>query len=405
MDLLSATGQRALAAASRERDPDSLGAAERLRREFSPELAAAALTQVTLRRRAAAKLPHAEGMYLTRDGLEQATRWPVAQWRAGLFRDAGVETVWDLGCGVGVDAMALVAAGLGVHAVEADPRTAAFAEANLLGELARTGAGPSRAVTVTTGLAEEVTVPAGAGVFLDPARRGARGRTWDVSRFSPPWSVVETHLAGPWSTAVKLGPGLPKELIPAEVAATWVSVDGDVVEASLWNFITPGPRAVVLRQDGVHTLLPGAEPLPVGEVGEWIHEPDNAVIRAGLVAEALPGARLLAPGIAYATSAAPLSSPFATDFRVLEVLDHDVATLRRWVKQQRIGNLEIKCRAMDVDPAALRRQLRPKGEGQATLILARTRDGARALVVERVPRGERARGQANPHRPAGRAGP
>lgn len=373
MEILGSEGQRALALAATEPDPDSLQAAQRMRREFPAELAAAALTQVALRRRARDKLPQADQLFLTPEGLEQATRWPVAQWRAAQFRQAGVGSVWDLGCGLGVDSLAFLDAGLRVHAVEADPTTAAFATANLR----------DRDAEVTVGLAEDARVPPGNGVFLDPARRTARGRTWDVSRFTPSWALVEQYLGGEWHTAVKLGPGLPKELIPDEVGAVWVSVAGKVVEASLWNFLPAGPRAVVMQGDGVHTLLPGAEPLPVGELGEWIHEPDNAVIRAGLVAEAAPNTRLLAESIAYTTSDALLASPFVTDFRVVEVLDHDVATLRRWVRRNGIGSLEIKRRAIDVDPAVLRRQLKPKGDAHATVILARTTRGTRAIVVER----------------------
>ena len=156
-----------------------------------------------------------------------------------------------------------------------------------------------------------------------------------------------------------------------------------MVEVSLWNVLDPGPRAVVMRDGRVHTLLPGAQPLPVGDLGAWLHEPDNAVIRAGLVAAAAPHARLLAASVAYLTSDAPLRSPFATDYKVLEVLENDIATLRGWVKAHRIGSLEIKRRAIDVDPAALRRQLRPKGDAHATLILTRTPRGAKAVVVER----------------------
>jgi hypothetical protein len=88
--------------------------------------------------------------------------------------------------------------------------------------------------------------------------------------------------------------------------------------------------------------------------------------------------------VAYASSEAPASSPFVTDYQVREVLEYDVATLRRWVRQHRIGRLEIKRRAIDVDPAVLRKQLKPRGDGAATLLLARTAAGARAFVVERV---------------------
>ncbi len=377
MDILSGDGARALMLAAQEPDPTSLAAATRLRKEFPAELAAAALTQVMLRRRAKAKTPLAGEMLWTAQGLEQATRWPVAVWRAEQFRAAGVTDVWDLGCGLGVDAMAMVQVGLRLTAVEADPATAAFATANLN----LVGGG-----SVRVGLAEEAVVPDGAGVFLDPARRTARGRTWDVADFSPPWQLVESYLTSSHPCAVKLGPGLPKPLIPLGMGAAWVSVAGDAVEAMVSNLGEPGPRAVLFPQGATHpaVLTAGADPLEVGPVGAYIQEPDNAVVRAGLVAEASPGAWLLAPGVAYTSSDHPIAGPFTTNYRVLEALDYDLSTLKRWVKQHSVGRLEIKRRAIDIDPAVLRKQVKPKGEAAATWILARTSQGARAFVVERT---------------------
>ena len=102
--------QRAAATemAMAEADPESLAAAARLRSRFSPEVAAFALTQVSLRRQAAAKFgAAAESMWFTRDGLEQASRPSVAAWRAERYRAAGVRRVIDLCCGIGADARGL----------------------------------------------------------------------------------------------------------------------------------------------------------------------------------------------------------------------------------------------------------------------------------------------------------
>ena len=66
---------------------------------------------------------------------------------------------------------------------------------------------------------------------------------------------------------------------------------------------------------------------------------------------------------------------------MLVELDARPAALRAWVRANRIGVLEIKKRALDVDPAALRRRLRPSGPNRATLILSPTIRGARAFVV------------------------
>ncbi len=87
---------------------------------------------------------------------------------------------------------------------------------------------------------------------------------------------------------------------------------------------------------------------------------------------------------AYLASDAPVTSPFVTSFEVTEVLEYNPKLLKAWVREHRVGTLEIKKRGIDVDPAELRKRLQPKGPNKATLVLARTPEGARALVVRRI---------------------
>ena len=68
------------------------------------------------------------------------------------------------------------------------------------------------------------------------------------------------------------------------------------------------------------------------------------------------------------------STPFATCFRVLDVLPFDEKVLRAWVRERGIGTLEIKKRGTDVTPEQLRRQLKPSGPNRATLIVTRLWD-------------------------------
>ena len=77
-------------------------------------------------------------------------------------------------------------------------------------------------------------------------------------------------------------------------------------------------------------------------------------------------------------------TPFATAFRVLDRLPYGVKELRAWVKVHDVGRLEIKKRGIDVDPAELRKRLRPAGSASATLVISRTPRGALVAVVERV---------------------
>lgn len=369
--LVSPEAESALAMAAAQPDPDSLAAAQRLRRDFPPDQAAATLTQVALRRKAVAKFgERAGGLFFTAAGLEQATRAEVADWRASRFVAAGATRIVDLGCGLGADALAFADSGLHVRAVDADPVTAIFASANL-----------GRPVTCAT--AEEVAGPLLAeadAVFLDPARRTSAGRTWRVSDLSPSWEFAVGLLEGRLG-CIKAAPGLPSTVIPAGAGVTWVSHRGDLVETSVWSW---GSRTAVLLPDGLE--LASGQAAPVGELGRYLYEPDPAVIRAGALGRLaeLLGARSIQPGIAYLTGDAALTTGFATGFEVLDVLSFDERTLRAWVREHGVGILEIKVRGLDVDPAILRRRLKPSGSGSATLVLTPTPVGARALVVRRL---------------------
>jgi SAM-dependent methyltransferase len=375
--LVSDEGVAAVTLAEAQSDPGSLVAATALRREFDPDLAGAALAQAALRRRAVTKLGDtARTFWFTPDGLEQATRPIVAQWRATRLAAAGVRRVADLGCGLGVDARALAAAGLEVLAVERDETTAILAAANL----ARVDG-----VTVVHGDATEVQLAEDQAAFCDPARRTATGRSWNVADFTPPWGFVTGLLARPAGACIKLGPGLPHRLIPDGVLAEWLSDRADVVEASLWSpaLAEPG-RAATLLPAG-DRITAGPVTVRVGPIGRYLHEPDGAVLAAGALgalAEAT-GAQRIHPEVAYLTTGHQVESPFWTSFEVLESLPWREKELRRWVREQEVGTLEIKKRGIEVDPAALRRRLRLRGPHSASILITPTTAAAQVLVVRR----------------------
>ena len=377
--LVSADASDALARAAAEADPGSLAAAERLRKSLPAGRAAAVLGQAVLRRRASVKFgPRASTLFFTADGLEQATRGSVAAWRAERVRAAGLRRVLDLGCGLGADALAFLAAGLEVVAIESDETTAVLAAANL-GQPVLVG----DAADLVADSADDHTA-----IFCDPARRTSAGRSWRVEDLSPPWSFV-TGLLAHRTACVKLGPGLPQALIPDGVTATWVSDTSDLVELSLWSKAWGTTRDAVLLPTGQVLSddgRPHSRETAAPSVGSTLYEPDPAVIRAGLVdrlAEDLGAARFQA-GIAYLAAPERRVTPFATAFEVLDVIDVGEKALRAWVRRERIGTLEIKKRGIDIDPAVLRRRLKLSGPASATLVLTPTQGGARALVVRRT---------------------
>jgi hypothetical protein len=370
----------ALAAAMSEEDPESLAAASRMRARYGPELAAAALTQATLRRQAKAKFgATAAQMFFTRAGLEQATRPEVADHHASRFLQAGVHRMIDLGCGIGSDSLAFARAGLEVVAVDVDPATAAVAQANLA-SLAEVICADADEV------AEQVVTP-GAGVFCDPARRNDRGRLWRVEEFEPRWSTVLQLLDGTRTAGIKLGPALPHALIPESVEAEWITHHGETVEVGLWSGpgSIPGQHSALIMPDA-RLIVATPPPLSVRDLGRYLYEPAGAVIRAGAIAElgAQLGAGLLDPQVAYLTNDRLCSTPFAVAFEVRQRLPFHLKALRAWVRQAQVGVLEIKKRGIEVDPAELRQGLRLAGPKSATIVISRTPNGAIAAVVERI---------------------
>jgi SAM-dependent methyltransferase len=367
---------------------DVVAEVSRLRKQgHSPALVAAVLGQAKLRAKGRAKFgDFASRMLFTEAGLEQATRLPVASAHAGRFRRAGVERVADLGCGIGGDALAFAALELGVVAVDRDEVTAAIATYNLA---------PWEAAEVRLGDAADADLTGVDGVFLDPARRTAghssTSRVQDPAQWSPSLDTAFSF-AERLPTGVKLGPGIDRDLLPADAECQWISVDRSVVEVGVWfgDLARPGIRraALVMGASGADELTArgDSEDVEVGDLDSYVYEPDGAVIRARLIGDL--GRQLeastISPGIAYLTAPTAEETPFAQCFRVVETFPLDEKRLRQELRRRGIGRLEIKKRGVDVDPAAFRKRLQLSGSNEATLILTRVAGRHTALLCERA---------------------
>ena len=349
----------------------------------SPVLVAAVLHQSRLRARAEAKFgPFAERMLFTTAGLEQATRLRVAALHAGRYRDAGLHRVVDLGSGIGADALAMAAIDLEVTAVEIDEVTAAIATYNLA---------PWSNATVVNADATTFDLGGFDAAWLDPARRSATKRLADPADWTPSLDFA-FGLAESLPTGVKLGPGIDRSLIPANCEAQWVSIDHEVVELGVWfgplARAGVGRAALVVSGTGSAELTAPEDSVDVdaGQLGEFVYEPDGAVIRARLIGDLgrQLDAKMLDPQIAYLTADTATPTPFASCFRVRETFPFDVRTLKRELSTRGIGVLEIKKRGVDLDPAVLRTKLALSGEESATLIVTRIGEKRVALLADRV---------------------
>jgi hypothetical protein len=329
-------------------------------------------------------------MLFTEAGLEQASRLKVAALHAGRFRAAGIKQVADLGCGIGAEAMALASLGLEVKAFEIDEVTAAVATYNLA---------PFENASVEIADVEKLDLSGFEALYFDPARRELHGpkkattqRHFDPANFSPNYTFVleqaKTKPAG-----IKLGPGHDKRQIPTNCEAQWISVEGDLVELGLWFGKLARENiarsALLISATGQHEIVSAetdSSNAELAEIGEYVYEPDNALIRSGLIADfAKPlGLTLISPEIAYLSSSQKIFSPWLKGYKVIDNLVFDRKKLKAYVRENNIGILEIKKRGSDVSPEELRKQLAPKGEGAATLIVTRVGDAHRVLVAQPI---------------------
>ncbi|VFA98975.1 class I SAM-dependent methyltransferase [Nocardia cyriacigeorgica] len=362
----------------------------RVRRDHG-DRAAALIETVRLRRRAAAKLADAGDWLFTDDALQQATPTVVARHRAG--RLAG-RAVHDVTCSIGAELAELARVCPAVIGSDLDEVRLAMARHNLgrsALSVARSSAPAGRPGDDAVTARHVLLVKADAlspctrdtVIIADPARRADGRRTHDPAKLQPPLPNLLAAYPGR-DLAVKCAPGLDFDSLdwPGEIEV--VSLDGSVREACLWS---PGltdsgvtRRATVLSSTGRATILTDAEPddIPERAPGEWIIDPDGAIVRAGLVRQyaAKHGLWQLDPRIAYLTGDRVPDG--VRGFRVLDQLDFREKSLRSELRRRDCGAVEILVRGVDVDPDQLRRRLKPTGSQPYTLVI--TRIGRHATV-------------------------
>jgi SAM-dependent methyltransferase len=366
---------------------DAVAALTRLRAEVGTELAGPAWGIARQRQKARATFAaDADRLLFTGDTLEQAGRPALAGRRAARLLARGAEAVADLGCAAGTDTIALARAGARVVAVDRDP------VARELTRLNTAALGLSGVEVIDADVVDLVAEAADGRVagcdaaVLDPARRSGGRRQLAPDRWSPPWSTVTALLDRVPSAVVKVAPGLDHDRVPAGIEAEWVSAGGSIVEALLWGrgISTTWRRATLVRDGVVHEVTADDDPgpAPVGQVRGWLHEPDPALIRSGLMSLVAAGATLVDPTIAYLTSDAPAETPWLSSYRISEVLPFNLKKLKALLRARGIGRVVVKKRGSPIEPESLARGLRGPGSGSAVVVVTRVAGAPTVLLCE-----------------------
>jgi SAM-dependent methyltransferase len=356
--------ESAMAFAPREKD--FLAEFQMLAKRFPRETARTALTIAILRGEAEAKFLQSEKMYFTREAMEQATPWPVAEHRAKRFEESN--RIFDLGCSIGGDALAL-AGSAPVIGLELNPLRAAMAKANAQALRADVS-------VVQADITElPLRISPDDAIFFDPARRTDQRRVYSIEDYQPPLSIFQDWLAHTDAVGVKISPGVKlEEIAELDCEVEFVSLDGDLKEAALWfgRFKTVERRATLLKEGETYTLTATERPdLPFSEPRAYIYEPDAAVLRSGLVqtiGSQLDAAQL-DPEIAYLTADSLNVTSFARAWPVEGWMPFQLKRLRAALRERNIGRVTVKKRGSPIVPEELIQQLKLEGEEELTLFL------------------------------------
>lgn len=356
-----------------------------LRKDLGTTRTHLVIAQAELRRRASVKFPNAHRMFFTRQLLEQATDAQVADYKAQRWL-AG-ETVADLCCGIGGDLMALARRGP-VVGIDRDAIAAVLATANC--QLAGLDA-----AQVRTADACEQQVADFAAWHVDPDRRVEGKRSTRVERHEPGLPVLERLLAQNGHAALKLAPAakLPERWGEA-AELEWIGNRGECRQQMVWFqrlARQPGRRSATVFVAGSpdpRTLCgdAGLDPEVADGLGRYVFEPHAAVLAADLtgVLAAQHELQAVSPGIAYLTGDQRITDPALSCFQVVEVLPLDPKHLREAIRQRAIGHLEVKKRGVKIDPDEVRKQVHPRGDNQATLLIAPVKKKIVAILANRV---------------------
>lgn len=383
-----------------------------LRKRGLPALPAALLADVAdARKRARFRFGPdiAARLFFTADSLAQATSPGIAAYHAAHLAPLG--TVADLGCGAGMDSIALAQAGANVVAIEQDAARLVFARANAQ------AMGVGDKITFVCGDVQTVGWEADAA-YCDPSRREGgqnhstqtRRVSANADRYTPPLSFVADVMTRRVKRGgcVKLSPALPDSVLDELGGRVeFLSEKRECKEACVWfGDAAQGAggafsRAAVLLpsqtvflpdnrdNDDSFGLLGNCS--QTADLRAFVYDPDPALVRVGaleaLAAHIGGGAGRASAADSYLVGSAPAPKPLAQTFLVLHETVYNPRLLQPWFLRNGYNRVVVKKRHFPYEPPTILRELGlPLSGGtgkEVVLLLARqSRKEYRAFVCE-----------------------
>lgn len=368
-----------------------------LRRELSAERARLIVEQTELRRRATTKFgDDAARMFFTPLLLEQATDQWIGRYKAArLHAAAQGEVVHDYCCGLGGDLLALASAGPAAG-WDVSPLACLFANANLTAT--RNESAPHQAAVHQANV-EQQTPPSTEPWHIDPDRRATGKRSTTIEEHAPGPQLIDRWLRTSPHGAVKLAPATdPPSAWGNACELEWITSRRECRQLVAWFgqlAQTPGQRrATIVDADYAHPANPiaatfaGSPDVPFAiahEVLAYLYDPDPAILAAGLLGAIADHHQLksLGPGGAYLTGDAKTADPLLVLFAIQDCLPLRAPAVAQHLAARNVGRVEIKKRGVTVDPEKFRRELKLRGDGEATVFLTRIDKRQVAIIAHR----------------------
>lgn len=373
--------------------------------------------QLKLRQRSQRRFPDPNQWLWTDRSLAQASDWWSAKYKATLFPSEC--SIIDACCGAGVDLVALAARCRRVAGVDCDPAMVAIAKCNLA---AHGFDVPVRLGRVPADIADE-----SCWIHLDPDRRQGSQRTLRAEDFSPSLSELLPLAERMQGAVIKVAPAtlIPPALVHemnTNFHRRWIGNSGECRQ-QLWLSgrachtgvsdecaTTIGQRSAVLCEpnapalcyptnrhdifsqetDALYATMP-----EIASTSETISStPSTFVYELHSVLHAAElqtawasehGLTVLESEQGYFTSSSPVSSPWIQRFETLAVLPWDDRRLRRWLRERRIGTVEVKKRLIQLNANEAQQRYTSDGNESITLLVTRLAGRVRAIAARRCP--------------------
>jgi len=355
-----------LATLSAAPDPAYPSLIARLRKAWPAHLVTAGVDLVIARRKGAAKFSFPD-LLVDPVGMEQATSADVADHKARRFSAAGVETVIDLCCGIGGDAMSLARTGR-VMVVDTDPARVFMARHNVERATGRRVAG--LAADVASLCLPDIPF------HIDPERRDETGRRrhgFDMAR--PDGAFLRALITYGRDGAVKTGPGADFDVFPpGEIEV--INRQGTLVQAVLWvGRLSQGDglRTATRLPDGISFTDRADYVIPCAETNRYLLAVDPAIERAGLMGALCRRIRLPAvhPTLGLLTASTIPDSRWVTPYEVLASFPWREKKAEDWFRAHDTGEVVVKTRDRVCDPDTLSRRLSGDGSLRHVLFVLR----------------------------------